>query len=442
VKAAAAGPPALICVGSESEVAMLAEPLSRHAPVSTSAPTEVMARPDGEAVYVFYNEYFPRFRECAEYLVRLGVPTIYAVDGILEWRNIWELPEGGVSSRHTMRPVLCHKAACIGRSQARVLESWGNLGKCEVVGLPRLDALLGRRRAAPSQQGTFSLLVATANMPGFTQEHVKVTEHSLAEFDGWCRQHEYVGELRLQPIWRLTQNLSDRLRPCGQISDPAVEKLPGVLDRVDAVITTPSTLMLEAMLLRKPVALLDFHNRPAYVCAAWTISAREHIPGVVAELAAPPAEKLLYQDFVLHDALECRSEAATRMVELAGRMHGTAAVCRRAGRPLVFAPEILDRAELPHHAPEEAFDLGRLYPDHPTFRDMDQARLQVRVEDLRARNARLEPEAARVPGLVQKLQRYERYGSGNLVARLAATFPFPRRMIRAVRYWAEDLRRG
>jgi hypothetical protein len=41
-----------------------------------------------------------------------------------------------------------------------------------------------------------------------------------------------------------------------------------VLASVDAVISTPSTAMLEGMLQGLPVAVLDFHNRPHYVPAA------------------------------------------------------------------------------------------------------------------------------------------------------------------------------
>ena len=42
------------------------------------------------------------------------------------------------------QPVVGHKIACLGRSQARILESWGNVGKCEIVGAPRLDRLIGK----------------------------------------------------------------------------------------------------------------------------------------------------------------------------------------------------------------------------------------------------------------------------------------------------------
>src|SRR5688572_27537421 len=74
---------------------------------------------------------------------RLGVPVLHVVDGVLEWRNTWENPRSLSEERGLplFQPVLADKIACLGRSQARILESWGNLGRCEVVGAPRLDNL-------------------------------------------------------------------------------------------------------------------------------------------------------------------------------------------------------------------------------------------------------------------------------------------------------------
>jgi len=49
------------------------------------------------------------------------------------------------------------------------------------------------------------------------------------------------------------------------------------------------------MRLGRPVAALDYHNVPRFVPTAWTISARHHIPQVVAELLNPPATKMAFQ---------------------------------------------------------------------------------------------------------------------------------------------------
>ena len=43
-----------------------------------------------------------------------------------------------------VKPLMGHKLACLGRAQARTVESWGGLGKCEIVGQPRFDEMMAR----------------------------------------------------------------------------------------------------------------------------------------------------------------------------------------------------------------------------------------------------------------------------------------------------------
>ncbi len=69
--------------------------------------------------------------------VERGIPTLILADGILEYRNTWEHPQLPAGS--LFQPVLGHKIACLGRSQARILESWHNGNRCEVTGSPRFD---------------------------------------------------------------------------------------------------------------------------------------------------------------------------------------------------------------------------------------------------------------------------------------------------------------
>ena len=70
------------------------------------------------------------------------VPVLILVDGVLEYRNSFENPE--LADGVMFQPLVGHKLACLGASQIRWIESWGNTGKCELVGLPRLDDLIGK----------------------------------------------------------------------------------------------------------------------------------------------------------------------------------------------------------------------------------------------------------------------------------------------------------
>jgi hypothetical protein len=347
-------PDPIYYVGTEQEVAHHARPLAEAFDLRIVGAGDAARHARPGDVCLFFNEYFPRFRDACLAVKANACATIYAIDGILEWRNSWELPEELGCSPSVMRPVLSHKAACIGRSQARVLESWGNLGKCEVVGVPRFDRLAGcRPRQRPAHE-PFRVLVVTAKCPGFGAEQIARTTDSLRDLKQWFDAHPALGDERLEPLWRLTYGLEQAIGVQNHLADTTGKDLASVLETVDAVIATPSTVMLEAMLQGLPVALLDYHNRPHYVPAAWRITAAAHLDEIVPQLVRPAEPLMLYQQSILTDALECRTPATPRLIELVDAMRRIAHDCLARGVSPAFPRRILADPQDGHHLPEQA----------------------------------------------------------------------------------------
>lgn len=353
-----------------------------------------------------------------------GVPTLIIADGILEYRNTWLHPD--IAPGCIFQPVVGHKMACLGRSQVRILESWGNLGKCEIVGAPRLDPLIGRQPRKRKTDEPFRLLVTTAKAPGFTPDQTTVTKRSIQDLKFWFSQHQSLDGARIEPVWRLTQDLDKEIGVENQLTQLSGHELAEILQNVDAVITTPSTIMLEAMLHRLPVALLDYNNCPHYVPAAWTITAPRHIDQVVPELIDPPPAKMLYQDTILHDALECRTPAAPRMVQLVEGMLRIAYESRVQNRPLVFPRRILADLQDGHHLPEQHFNMKALYPGHPVFAEMDRTLLQVQIEHLEKEIESLERQVRMLRELIK---------ADNILREISKSFPGPRKLLRL---WRES----
>ncbi len=115
----------------------------------------------------------------------------------------------------------------------------------------------------------------------------------------------------IQTIWRITGGMERQL---GVASNAGT--LCEQLQKAHAVIATPSIVMLEAMIAKRPLALLDFHNRPHYVPAAWTITCESHVDNVVEEVLSPSPVRTQHQTELLHDALFCSAPATPRMVQL------------------------------------------------------------------------------------------------------------------------------
>jgi hypothetical protein len=343
---------------------------------------------------IFFSEHFDRFRHAIACLKQRNVATLYLIDGVLEWRNAWENRPEEPACPFTMRPILCHKAACIGLSQARVLDSWGNREKLEIVGIPRFDRLRGLTKRQPSG-GNFRVLVMTAKVPGFTSEQMKRTRQSLLDLKHWFeeenKQRQRFPDRNVEVIWRLTAGLAGEIEVENRLSEITGTELLDQLLQVDAVISTPSTAMLEAMLLDLPVASLDYHQCPSYLQNTWTITHRETISQIMRELADPPEAKMFFQRNQLKDQLALDPQnrspesptATDRLIQLVRSMQEIAAKQIESGEPLDFPARVLP---LLTGDPIE-FDHQRLFPYYSEFSEND-----IRVTQVELAQARREIE--------------------------------------------------
>lgn len=398
-------------VGSESQVAHHAEPLTESLDVRIVGAEEVLSRAQPGELAIFFSEHFHQFRDAIDQLRERNVATLYAIDGILEWRNAWENRPDEPASPFTMRPVLSHKVACIGRSQARVLSSWGNESKVEVVGLPRLDRL--RNRKPRQRDGDLRLLILSAKCPGFTDEQIERARTALRDVKRWCDANETIRGRRLVPYWRLTQDLASEIGVENLTQDLTGSDLANVLEDVDAVVTTPSTAMLEGMLQGLPVALLEYNLCPRYVPAVWEINTSEQIDAVMGELAEPSEIKLAHQQAILRDALECESAATPRIVELAEAMLECASMCVSNDEPLRFAPSILQESNRPEYIGQTSFQHAQFFPDEDVFHESDLSKLQIALADARreldqrqARIIQLEKELGQAHGIFDEIHQH------------------------------------
>jgi hypothetical protein len=305
---------------------------------------------------------------CLRHARAAGVPSLLIMDGIVEYRHQWEDPRTGAAEGVGLF-IDCpaDRIACLGRQSVRLLEGWGNAGRCEAVGSPRFDHYLTAPLPAPRPGRRPSrLLVMTANTPAFTEEQLVRVEASIADLrDALAARGDWL------PIWRVRGGISERLSLRGTLPQLESGSLREALQESDAVVTTPSTAQLEAFLSSRPTALLDYTNRPHYVTAAWTITAKDQIGETLDGLASFDAARMRYQQEILRDALECGSPATPRLIRLVEAMIDAARRCRAEGRRLELPERILDP-----ESPTPELDPSDVYPGNPSFAERDRARLQ------------------------------------------------------------------
>lgn len=392
-------------VGNESEAAQHVAAIHRIQPVEVVPPERVADVVREGDLAIFYSEHFHRFRNAWFQVHVRGCLSVYAIDGILEWRNAWENSPEEPACPWTMRPVLSQKVACIGAAQAAMLDTWGNSGKTEITGLPRLDEAVAAMPARidsprlPGNRQSLRILVATAKWPAYTAEQFRLVRQSLQDVFGFSLSNPVFRGVSLEWHWRLTANLASEIGVNNSSTAESGQTLQQVLGGVDALITTPSTLALEAMLAGLPVVLLDYTNSPAWVPAAWSITSRSQINDIVARLVAPEYSRLHWQRSVLLNNLQVAEPAAKRMVHLCREMIRLAHDCRSRGTPVRFPARILDVPQVP----EIPLDYGICWPKREVgseqipdaeFRSLaDENRRQLEV--LQRRVALLESELER-----------------------------------------------
>jgi hypothetical protein len=399
-------------VGNENEVQHHAAPLQelRDVRVATAEETLLSARPGDLAI--FFSEHFHETREAIQRLKQANVATLYAIDGILEWRNAWVNRANEPACPWTMRPALCHKIACIGPSQYRILSGWGNADRLELVGIPRLDGWVEDRiRFQDALQRwknrtTHRVLVLTAKCPGFTPAQRAATLNALRDLRDYFSSPEGVS-VGFDVTWRLTGDLATDLGVENQLGSLQGYDLREQLQAVDFVVATPSTAMLEAMLTGRPVVQLDYHQVPELTDAAWKIQSVDQVASCWQRLLdrsvdgqADLARRLQWQERILEDTLWCQPQATQRFCSLVDQMLWASQRSIAQGEVLSFDQGLLPVNELGDVQAGVVFDFKSLYPQYQEFQNPDALRLQQSTAELSRHNQQLQ---ARVDQLQAEL---------------------------------------
>jgi len=287
--------------------------------------------PSDCSLVITHDAYRPEPCEIVKKCVSQDIPVLILSDGILEYRNSWiqkQRVDSGI-----FNPILGHKLACIGASQVRFLESIkGNFGKCENVGLPRLDDF----KIENSKSNIPTILVCSSKTPWFSDDDRILVLQSFQDLKDAVEI--FTKEKNVKIKWRISHQIAPLIGVETSFDQPLEEDLINS----SAVITMPSTVMLEAMYARKPVALLDYTLSPHYVPAAWTVSSIDQMLPIINELLDPPVAKVSFQQTVLADALQIKESASAKMVRLVNKMVEIGDRSRSLGKPLIFPHRILD----------------------------------------------------------------------------------------------------
>ncbi|GMV82753.1 MAG: hypothetical protein AMXMBFR7_39370 [Planctomycetota bacterium] len=239
---------------------------------------------------------------------RLGIPTLYVLDGILEWRHTFE-NEVSWPGRAFLHPLASRWITAPGPAAARVLASWGYEDRVIPLGLPRVDE--SRRNFVRKPATRPRVLVVTPNVWALNAQHGEAVEVALADLI------QALGSTpKLDVEFRIQPDLAEKLGVVSAWSGPLYDQFA----QAHAVIGPPTTVLVEAMALGIPTACLDYQLKPSFTSFAWWIASKDHIIGVLDELLNPPRERMAFQAAALTDALYTEGDAGKRLAAIMERL--------------------------------------------------------------------------------------------------------------------------
>lgn len=251
----------------------------------------IESKPD---IIIGINEFHPEVAYCYELAKSLGIPTLTLQDGILEWRFMFENPiyEGNGKGAPLHFPVLADKYACISPYYAHIIHSLGNQGRVEVTGMPKMDKLpLLPYTPDKTPNKKKRIMVITATKPWFKPDQEEVVHQMLLDLKAY-----FETRLDLEPIWRVTKLLYRDIGVKTTYKEKESKEIVEQIMSCDAIISMPSTAIIEAMRCGKPVAQIDYFSVPNMVQTTWKISCKQHIADVINDMLDPAPFKMWMQD--------------------------------------------------------------------------------------------------------------------------------------------------
>lgn len=252
------------------------------------------------------------------------VPTLTIQDGIIEHR------QSATESRGMLRyrPLLTDMIAVFGGRSSGILAAYGvQESRLHVTGNPRIIW----EPPLPPTPDSGVLLVTTANRPAFDRAQMKAFFILFDRILTTCRERGIEFRLRLGSTMRpggitavervaklVGSGLVSRLRSLPVSDQSLADDLAGSR----AVLTTPSTVSLEAMARGMPVGHILPDDGTVYLNPPWSIRPDSDIAAVVNEMLNPPELKMMYQAALLRENLE-PGDAAGRIADVIVRLAAT-----------------------------------------------------------------------------------------------------------------------
>ena len=219
-----------------------------------------------------------------------GVDTVFLADGILEWGNSFQArSDCGALYEFS----LSNKIGCVTEYDKPVIEIFTKRKNVFVykgkknAGVEERGIRKGRRK---------SIMLATANTPYFNDKEFLSVESIVKRLIVEILDLGFALKIRV-PDKKLRESLLEYKRYFDKVSD-----FQDSMRKCDALITTPSTIVLTSMLMDIPTAQIIYRNTPIVNPTGWYVSSDVDIKALIESMVNCDKWRLEYQRKIVGDS--------------------------------------------------------------------------------------------------------------------------------------------
>jgi hypothetical protein len=246
------------------------------------------------------------------------VKTLTIQDGIIEYKHSSHNFQGV----YRYRPLASDKILVFGNYSKRLIIASGtNENDIIITGSPRFDLLKNNKCKINSSA---PILITMSNRPGYGKKNILQYYKVMADLLNWLEFNKINFKIRLSR--GVSINGQESLNKT--LSDPPFilkkyyeqeQDQNSIYDdfkNVSAIITTPSTISLEAMIYGLPVVHLLTDATTVYSQSAWIIRNSNDFKETITSLCNPNKMKLEFQNSILKDNISFCGKSANRIKDI------------------------------------------------------------------------------------------------------------------------------
>ncbi|WP_033578286.1 hypothetical protein [Priestia aryabhattai] len=221
--------------------------------------------------------------------IKNNVKTILLGDGIIDWANMFEHPFLKKKGYELYHPILQDSFLCVGSFEKKYFEF---LGVNAYTFLPK--RILDKKEKIPiTTQG--EILITTANTAYFSEYEfntlIDLLDDLLKELS-YLKDKIYFRIFDSRIVNKL--NISDNRN----LINGSFEN---ILKDFDIVVSTPSSIVLNAMYHGRAVAQLLYRDNPIFLQSGWYINHPRNIKNTLEDMIVKNEHRMIFQQFIISE---------------------------------------------------------------------------------------------------------------------------------------------